>query len=93
MPEGPYLMKRSGSDEIIQEVYNTGFGDALLFRISNQLKHRVQEVKGTVPKTAFAGWFLEVEDFLPNLRKRSIHAAHNIGNGLPELAVPVSRKH
>jgi hypothetical protein len=38
-------------------VNNTGFGDALLFRISNDLQHRVTEVAGTVPKTAYAGWF------------------------------------
>ena len=66
-------MKRRDSDAIMQEIHNTGFGDALLFRISKQLKHRVQEVKGEIPKTAFAGWFLEIEDFLPNLRKRSNH--------------------
>ena len=38
-------------------VNNTGFGDALLFRISADLQHRVTEVVGTVPKTAYAGWF------------------------------------
>lgn len=64
-------MKLRDSDEIIQEIHNTGYGDALLFRISKQLMHRVQEVIGDIPKIAFAGWFLDVEDFLPNLRKRS----------------------
>src|SRR5262245_9421410 len=38
-------------------VNNTGFGDALLFRISDDLQHRVTEVKDTVAKTACAGWF------------------------------------
>ena len=32
-------------------------GDALLFRISQTLEHRVTSVEGTVPRTAFAGWF------------------------------------
>src|SRR5262249_13327319 len=41
----------------LAKVNNTGFGDALLFRISEDLQHRVTEVVGTVPKTAYAGWF------------------------------------
>jgi hypothetical protein len=87
---GTLQMKLRDSDEIIQEVHNTGFGDALLFRISNQLKHRVQEVKGDIPKTAFAGWFLEVEDFLPNLRKRSNRSAGKLANDQPDCEVPAA---
>ena len=41
----------------LAQVNNTGFGDALLFRISNDLQHRVTEVVDTVAKTACAGWF------------------------------------
>jgi 2OG-Fe(II) oxygenase superfamily len=41
----------------LAQVNNTGFGDALLFRISADLQHRVTQVVGTVPKTAWAGWF------------------------------------
>jgi hypothetical protein len=40
-------------------VNNTGFGDAILFRISKDLEHRVTEVVGEVAKTAYAGWFYE----------------------------------
>jgi hypothetical protein len=90
---GALQMKHRGSDEIVQEIHNTGFGDALLFRISRDLVHRVQGVKGDVPKTAFAGWFLDVEDFLSNLRKRSNQSARNDGNDRPALEVPVSHKH
>ena len=39
------------------QINNTGFGDALLFRVSNNLEHRVTEVVGKVAKTAWAGWF------------------------------------
>ena len=66
---GALQLKRRGSDEILQEVYNTGLGDAVLFRISDDLFHRVLGVKGKIPKTAFAGWFREGEDFLPNIEK------------------------
>jgi hypothetical protein len=41
----------------LAQVNNTGFGDALLFRISNDLQHRVTEVVNKVDKTACAGWF------------------------------------
>jgi hypothetical protein len=41
----------------LAHVNNTGFGDALLFRISDNLQHRVTEVVDTVAKTACAGWF------------------------------------
>jgi hypothetical protein len=41
----------------LAQVKNTGFGAALLFRISRDLEHRVTEVVGTIPKTACAGWF------------------------------------
>jgi hypothetical protein len=75
---GALQMKLRDSDEIIQEIHNVGFGDALLFRISKQLIHRVQEVTGDIPKTAFAGWFLDVEDFLSNLPKRSNRFARTL---------------
>src|SRR6516164_388803 len=41
----------------LAQVNNTGFGDALLFRISSALQHRVTAVLDNVPKTACAGWF------------------------------------
>jgi 2OG-Fe(II) oxygenase superfamily len=50
------------SKEILQRVANTGFGDAVIFRIARQLQHRVTAVDGAVPKTAFAGWFLSGPD-------------------------------
>src|SRR5882672_3251904 len=61
---GALQMKKHNSDELSAEVYNTGFGDALLFRVSKQLLHRVQGVEGGVSRTAFAGWFLEGKDWL-----------------------------
>jgi 2OG-Fe(II) oxygenase superfamily len=41
----------------LAQINNTGFGDALLFRVSNNLEHRVTEVVDKVAKTAYAGWF------------------------------------
>ena len=90
---GVLQLKLQDSGEIIQEVHNTGFGDALLFRISSQLKHRVQGVTGDIPKTAFAGWFHEGEDFLANLHKRSNRASGNLAKDAQVAEAPVSRKH
>ena len=66
---GALQLKHPHSKEILQEIRNTGLGDALLFRISPDLVHRVQGVMGDYPKLALAGWFIEGEDFLPNLGK------------------------
>jgi hypothetical protein len=86
---GALQMKRRDSDEILHEIRNTGFGDALLFRISADLVHRVQGVTGDIPKTAFAGWFVEGEDFLPNLRKRALPSSREMKNDEPDWKVPV----
>jgi 2OG-Fe(II) oxygenase superfamily len=54
---GVLQLRRSGSEEMLAQMANTGFGDALIFRISRELEHRVSDVEGDEPKTAFAGWY------------------------------------
>ena len=54
---GLFQLRKRGTTQMIAEVANTGPGDALFFRISDNLLHRVTEVDGVMPKTAFAGWF------------------------------------
>jgi hypothetical protein len=48
---------------------NVGFGDAILFRLSDALEHRVSGVRGESAKTAFAGWFFADLDFDKVLRE------------------------
>jgi len=60
---GLLQLRETQSDHILAEIANTGLGDALLFQISPRLKHRVSPVEGSVPKTAFAGWFQTEPDF------------------------------
>jgi hypothetical protein len=55
---GLFELREQQTERILAKIANTGWGDALLFRISKQLQHRVTEVTGEEPKTAFAGWFL-----------------------------------
>ena len=56
-------MRRDGRDEEpLWCVANTGAGDALLFALGRGLQHRIRPIAGTVPKTAFAGWFCRDAD-------------------------------
>jgi len=42
---------------IVSEVANTGFGNAVIFKISPELEHRVTQLESDVPRISFAGWF------------------------------------
>lgn len=59
------------SGEIVSEVAIAGIGDAVIFRLSDRLQHRITDVEGTASKTAFAGWFRAQPDFMSLLRKQS----------------------
>ncbi len=54
---GIFMIRERRATEPLCEVANTGFGDANFFRISPALVHQVTPVTGTIPRTAFAGWF------------------------------------
>jgi hypothetical protein len=40
-------------------VANTGEGDCVIFRLGEDIQHRVLPVTGTIPRVAYAGWFSE----------------------------------
>jgi hypothetical protein len=70
---GTFRLAKNGSDQILCELPNLGLGDAILFRISPQLKHIVTPVSGMEPKTAFAGWFMSGGmTFLSALRESAV---------------------
>ena len=54
---GILQIRNKKTGKIVSRVVNTGFGDSIFFRLADSLEHRLSEVKGKVPKTAFAGWF------------------------------------
>jgi hypothetical protein len=54
---GLFQMREAKSNRMLLEIANTEPGDALLFRLSNNLQHRVTDVQPGEPKTAYAGWF------------------------------------
>ena len=71
---GVFQLRKNSCEEILCEVPNVVQGDAILFRISPELKHRITPVQGTQPKTAFAGWFRSAApDFFSELVHSAAH--------------------
>ena len=67
---GVLQFRRRRTKELLRELPNVISADAILFRISPELEHRVSPVEGVEPKTAFAGWFKTVGiDFLASIRQ------------------------
>jgi len=56
------------SKQLLHEVANTGFGDAIVFRVDRGLQHRVTDVDGEVEKVALSGWFVPWPDYRFYLR-------------------------
>ena len=54
---GVLRIRERNTKRLVCELTNSGFGDAILFRIDKRLEHSVSDVEGTVVKTALAGWF------------------------------------
>jgi hypothetical protein len=61
---GVLQLRDAGSKRVLHEVANTGSGDAIVFRLAGYLQHRITDVEGAHPKTAFAGWFRSQPDFV-----------------------------
>lgn len=54
---GVFQMRETETKAPLLTLPNTVFGDAIVFRIREDLEHRVSPVEGPIAKTAFAGWF------------------------------------
>jgi hypothetical protein len=54
---GELQIRRARSTEILSEVHNPRAGDAVVFKVDPAFEHRVASVRGTMPRTAYAGWF------------------------------------
>jgi len=61
--EGGALQIRSAkTHEILCEVYNRNYGDAVIFPVDERFEHRVCDVESGAAKTALAGWFRSKPD-------------------------------
>jgi hypothetical protein len=66
---GLLQIREAATGKMIREVANTGFGDAVLFRLSADLEHRVTPVEGQTPRISYAGWYQSEPDFHAALRQ------------------------
>jgi hypothetical protein len=81
---GVFQMRKSGGPEVLCELPNITPGDAILFRLSPQLEHRITPMEGETPKIAFAGWFSSSEtDLFSEIRKLS-----SAGSSAPLISPP-----
>jgi hypothetical protein len=65
--EGGVLeMRRRDSERVIARASNPTPGDALIFRISEELEHHVTPVTAGGPRIVLAGWFRREPDFWRN---------------------------
>jgi hypothetical protein len=69
---GVFRLRESRSGCVLCELVNTGPGDAIVFRISDDLEHMVTTVEGDSPKTAFAGWFRPDEYAIVSMLRQGI---------------------
>ena len=60
---GVLSIRETKTRRMLCQLTNSGFGDAILFRIDERLEHNVSDVKGTVAKIALAGWFESEPDY------------------------------
>jgi hypothetical protein len=73
---GLFQLRERESQHILAEIANTGRGSALIFRIADELQHRISDMEGDEPKTAFAGWFRpERPEFFAELRANALKVA------------------
>lgn len=79
---GGMLELRRTGDEAITEIPNVGPGDAIIFRLSPDLQHRVTPVESRQPKTAFTGWFLSTPNF-DELRDAWLAGSHAANGASP----------
>lgn len=73
--EGGILQIRDrNSAEVLHEEPNLGVGDAIVFRLAENLQHQITTVSGNRPKTAYAGWFRSEPSFDSILLGTASHA-------------------
>jgi 2OG-Fe(II) oxygenase superfamily len=75
---GLFRLRDRESKHILAEIANTECGSALVFRIADHLQHRVSDMEGEEPKTAFAGWFHpDLPEFFEELRANALKVGNS----------------
>jgi hypothetical protein len=85
---GLLQIRERKSKRFLHEVANTGFGDAIVFRVDRGLEHRVTDVEGDVEKVALSGWFVPWPDYrfslklALNRKKKAIAVSSTAADGM-----------
>lgn len=66
---GAFQLRDKRSKRILNEVANTGAGDALIFKISEDLEHRLTDMEGEIDRTACSGWFSSQPDCMSVIKR------------------------
>jgi hypothetical protein len=66
---GALRLRERATQRVLFEWANVVPGDAVFFRVSEDLEHMVTAVEGDMPRTAFAGWFRRTPDFRETMLK------------------------
>jgi hypothetical protein len=80
---GVLQIRERESQTVVSEVENLREGDAVVFRLRNDLQHRITDIEGATAKTAFAGWFMSQPDF-SSLLKRDYGTGRKLVGAFPE---------
>ena len=64
---GLLQLRDIASGRILSELSNTGPGDCVIFRLGEDIEHRVLPVTGDVMRQAYAGWF-QRKDYAKTLK-------------------------
>ena len=64
---GTLQVRRRDTQDLVHQLHNGVFGDALLMAIAPDLEHRLTPVTGTAPRVAVAGWFTSAPSPFPGL--------------------------
>lgn len=60
---GDLQIREAESRRVVAHLRNVGLGDAVIFRIDARLEHQVLPLTGSVPRSAYAGWYLASPDY------------------------------
>ncbi|MGE0443795.1 MAG: 2OG-Fe(II) oxygenase [Vicinamibacterales bacterium] len=70
---GTLELRDTASRAALAAVTNTGRGDCVIFRLGDDIQHRVLPVTGTVQRVAYAGWFYSGPTLHERLARRLDH--------------------
>jgi hypothetical protein len=78
---GVLQIRRADSVTVLAEIEIRTAGDAVLFRIDPELRHRVSTLTGQIPRIVYAGWFRSAPIYRNLLHAKLNSSAHACNNG------------